>query len=223
VEWDWTPSVAADAYTSILVVVDSPSDPIPSSAKIFDIAQLVTNEKRIGLASLHIVDLLPTAFIAIRLRLFTSAGAEAKYVLRLPSFDNSDVRLSMLLPKALSKRAQDGSKTRGLTSSVFSDRDSERLKTRLIAGEMRTDESWQELVKTYDMSRQYRVSRRTAEVELPLHYQAGGLDEIMLLARGVTTPQSDEPWRFTVQQMTTTGDIVGGSTFVFKQTKTAVG
>jgi hypothetical protein len=84
---------------------------------------------------------------------------------------------------------------------------------------MQSDESWKELIKTYDMSRQYRVSRRPAELDVPLRLQAGDSDQIMFLARGVTTPQSDEPWRFTLQQVTTTGETVGGSTFVFKQAK----
>ena len=216
-EWDWTPPVVADSHTCMLVVVDSPSDPIPSSTKVFDIAQLVTNEKHVGLKNLHVVNLLPTIRIPIRLRLFAPAEPTSKYVLRLPSFDNSDVRLSALLPKALSRRMQGNSKPRGLSSAVFSDKDAERMKARWIDEEMRSDESWREVVKTYDMTRQYRVSSRTAGVDLPLRLKAGGFDEIMLLARGVTTPQSNEPWRFTVEQLAATGEIVGGSTFIFKQ------
>jgi hypothetical protein len=131
-EWDWTPPLGADAHTCMLLVVDSPSDPIPSSAKVFDIAQLITDEKHIGLKNLHIVNLLPTTIIPIRLRLFAHAESESRYVLRLPSFDHSDVRLSMLFPKSLSRQTQGSAKTRGLTSSVFSGRDSERLKTRWI-------------------------------------------------------------------------------------------
>ncbi len=216
-EWDWTPPLSTDSHTCMLVVVDSPSDPIPNSAKVFDIAQLITSEKHIGLKNLHIVNLLPTTLLPIRLRLFAPAESTSRYLLRLPSFNNSDVRLSVLLPKALSRQMQGSSKPRGLTSSVFSDRDRKRLKTRWIGDETRSDESWEELIKTYDMGRQYRVSSRTTEVDVPLRLEPGGSDEIMLLARGVATPQSDEPWRYTVQQVATTGEIAGGSTLIFRQ------
>jgi hypothetical protein len=58
-QWDWTPPASADTHSCMLVVVDSPSDPIPASTKtVFDIGQLVTTEKRAGLKNLHVVNLL---------------------------------------------------------------------------------------------------------------------------------------------------------------------
>jgi photosystem II stability/assembly factor-like uncharacterized protein len=47
-EWDWIIPIDISNKVWILVVVDSPDDPIPQSNKIFDLEQLVRNEKHIG-------------------------------------------------------------------------------------------------------------------------------------------------------------------------------
>jgi photosystem II stability/assembly factor-like uncharacterized protein len=53
--WDWTtPTDVADTL-GLMVVLDSPADPIPGANKIFNISELVRNEKHIGLRDLSVV------------------------------------------------------------------------------------------------------------------------------------------------------------------------
>jgi hypothetical protein len=215
-EWTWTPPVGADTHTCMLVVVDSPSDPIPTAAKVFDIAQLVTAEKRAGLKNLHVVNLLPSVFRPIPLYFYATGTQKLRYLMRLPSLDHPGVRLSMLFSKALSKRVQKLEGLPGLTSARFSDADLRRLQRRWLVDEMRPEESWDELVKTFDVTRQYRVGRTAEHVDLPLTIRAGGRERILLLATG-TDKQTETPPRYVVQQLTTKGDLIGGSTFIFPQ------
>ncbi|HXO22022.1 MAG TPA: hypothetical protein VOA87_19065 [Thermoanaerobaculia bacterium] len=53
-EWDWTPPATAPDPSCLLVVIDSPGDPIPTNAKVFDVASLVRNERRAGLKRLRV-------------------------------------------------------------------------------------------------------------------------------------------------------------------------
>ncbi|MGH3331642.1 MAG: WD40/YVTN/BNR-like repeat-containing protein [Nocardioidaceae bacterium] len=218
-EWTWTPPIGADTHTCMLVVIDSPSDPMPDAAKVFQIGALVTGEKRVGLKNLHVVNLLPDAFVPIPLYLYASSLLRRRYVVRLPAFDQPDLRVTMLFSSALSKRVQGTEGLRGLTSSKFSGADLSRLKRRWLSDEMRTEESWERLLSTYDVNRQYRVDRRVGLVDVPLGMKAGGREEILLLARGAAELRPDSLARATVQQLTTKGELVGGSTFVFKPAK----
>ncbi|HEX7310797.1 MAG TPA: hypothetical protein VF232_06415, partial [Gaiellaceae bacterium] len=61
-EWDWTPPASAATHTCLLVVVDCAQDPIPAASKVFNVATLVPNEKRVGLKNLHVIDALPGPF-----------------------------------------------------------------------------------------------------------------------------------------------------------------
>jgi len=57
-EWDWNPSSDISSTIGLLVVIDSPEDPIPEeNKKIFNIEQLVMTEKHIGLRKLNVVSL----------------------------------------------------------------------------------------------------------------------------------------------------------------------
>ena len=78
----------------------------PHRSKVFDIAQLVTGEKRVGLKNLHLVNLLPSVFVPIHIDLWASKLAAFRYIVRLPSFDHPDLGVTMLFSKALSKRVQ---------------------------------------------------------------------------------------------------------------------
>jgi hypothetical protein len=138
--------------------------------------------------------------------------------MRLPWLDHPGVRLSMLFSKALSKRVQKLEGLRGLTSARFSDADLKRLQRRWLEDEMRTKESWDELVKTFDLTRQYRVGRTAEHVDLPLTIRAGGREQLLLLATG-TDNQTDSLPRYVIQQLTTRGDLIGGSTFIFRQAR----
>ena len=58
-EWDWIPPISAASHSCLLIVVDCPDDPIPAANKVFNIGALVTQEKRVGLKNLHVIDALP--------------------------------------------------------------------------------------------------------------------------------------------------------------------
>jgi photosystem II stability/assembly factor-like uncharacterized protein len=58
-EWDWVPPAATAQHTCLLVVADCASDPIPAAHKVFNIASLVTQEKRVGLRNLHVINAVP--------------------------------------------------------------------------------------------------------------------------------------------------------------------
>jgi hypothetical protein len=216
-EWTWTPPLGADTHTCMLVVVDSGADPIPEAARVFDVAQLVTGEKRVGLKNLHLVNLLPGVLLPIPLYLHAPGRPRTRYVVRLPSLDHRQLDLKMLLSKALSRRVQKTAAFDGLINAEFSGDDLARLRQRWISDEMRSEESWRRLLKTLDVTRSYRVDRRAQHVDVPLGMKAGSREEIMLLATGIPgSGRSDAPARFTVQQLTAKGEVVGGSTFVFK-------
>ncbi|MCI0463586.1 MAG: hypothetical protein L0Z62_42160 [Gemmataceae bacterium] len=54
-EWEWSTPLEAADHSCLLVVLDSPTDPIPAAAKVFDVNRLVPNEKRVGLKNVHVV------------------------------------------------------------------------------------------------------------------------------------------------------------------------
>lgn len=55
IEWDWVPPSGLQNL-SLLLVVDSASDPLPSASKVLDVAKLVVSEKRVGVKTVHLVE-----------------------------------------------------------------------------------------------------------------------------------------------------------------------
>jgi photosystem II stability/assembly factor-like uncharacterized protein len=55
-EWDWNPPLSAAQHSCLLVICDSPTDPVPVASKVFQIPALVVNERHVGLKNLHVVD-----------------------------------------------------------------------------------------------------------------------------------------------------------------------
>jgi hypothetical protein len=101
-QWDWTPPFNADDHTCMLVVIDSPSDPMPAVTKsVFDIGQLVTTEKRAGLKNLHLVDLQPNAIKLVPIKLWPSASQKGPYVVRLLANSDKQLTTGWLLTKTL--------------------------------------------------------------------------------------------------------------------------
>ena len=68
-EWDWVPPATAAQHSCLLVVMDCPDDAIPAGNKVFNIATLVTTEKRVGLKNLHVIDALGPAPVWSTVRL----------------------------------------------------------------------------------------------------------------------------------------------------------
>jgi hypothetical protein len=54
--WEWSTPVEIADNVGLLVIADSAEDPIPGGNKIFNIADLVRNERHIGLKDLNVID-----------------------------------------------------------------------------------------------------------------------------------------------------------------------
>ena len=218
-QWDWTPGASADAHSCMLVVIDSPSDPIPASTKtIFNIGQLVTTEKRAGLKNLHLVNLLPDAVQPLPLHLHASRSSRAKHRLLVPPLAADTLRVDLLLSKALSKRLPAGKLPKGLKATRLPARDLARLKNFVLKQELRREDAWTRFMKAFDTTRQFTVNARSKSVELPLALKAGSHEQVVLLVRtrALRSARGGALAKMTVIQSTDGGKIVGGSTFVFK-------
>lgn len=222
-QWDWTPDPAADVHTCMLVVIDSPSDPVPASTKaIFSIAQLITVEKRAGLKNLHLVNLLSNVVRPVSFHLHGSRAFDKSYLLHFPPPRwQGGLKLGILFSNALSKRLV-AKLPAGMKAAKLPARDLARLKEHFLKTEMRPDSSWDRFERTFDVTREFSVDPRGKGVELPLSLKSTGREDIILLIRtGDLSQQGDGPLgTFTIQQTTTRGEVVGGSTFVLKRAKT---
>jgi hypothetical protein len=218
-QWDWTPDPAADTHSCMLVVVDSPSDAIPAATKtVFDIAQLVTTEKRTGLKNLHLVNLLPDALRPLPFYLHAGRKLAGAYLLRVPALAARELGLSMLLSQKLSEKLAAGEMPKGLKVAPLPARDLAAIKKYWLGVELRSEASWEALVKALDVTRQYSVDARSQGVDVPVAIRRGGREGLLLLARsGKLTPAMQASW--TVQQRSARGEVVGGSTFVFRAAK----
>ncbi len=218
--WDWTPAPDADTHTCMLVVIDSVDDPIPASTKeIVDIATLVTTEKRAGLKNLHLVDLLPNALRPLLLHAHGSAVRAKDQTLHIPASPRRDVRISMLLSVGLSERMM-SQRLSGLRTARLTAKDLEQLKVYWLEHETRTEESWDRILQTFDVSRQYSLGPRREAVDLPVTIDAGEREDVMFLIRTRDLAPGDETAAtFTVLQTGEDADIVGGSTYAFRALK----
>jgi photosystem II stability/assembly factor-like uncharacterized protein len=99
-EWDWTPPASAATHSCLLVVVDPAQDPIPAAGKVLNVATLVTNEKRVGLKNLHVVDAPATPWW-FDLLIYARAGD----LLRFPP-GGAGWAIALLLPSAVARRAK---------------------------------------------------------------------------------------------------------------------
>jgi hypothetical protein len=215
-QWNWTPGASADAHSCMLVVVDTPSDPIPASTKaLFDIGQLVTSEKRVGLKNLHVVNVLADSLTPVRFHLFGSRAIRGPYVLRVPAPQNRTVMASWLFSKAMSRRI--GTRLPdGVRAKRFAAADLERLKRFWLERELRSDSSWREFLDTYDTSQIFSVEARRGSVDLPLTIKEGSRETMVLLFGGGEGGGTGPLASLTLLQLGARKTIVGGSTFIFK-------
>ena len=221
-QWDWTPPAGADAHSCMLVVIDSPSDPIPAGTKtIFNIGQLVTTEKRAGLKNLHVVNLLPDTLHPFPFYLHGSRALQSSYLLLIPPLPHPEIRMSMLLSQALSKRLSAANLPKGLKPAKLAAADLERVKEYWLKREVRSDASWELFLKTYDTTRSFSVDPGGKGVELPLSIKGNARESIMFLLRTgeLIKVATGALATLTLMQTTTRRRLVGGSTFVFKAAK----
>lgn len=218
--WDWMPDPAADTHTCMLVVVDSPSDPIPASTKaIFDIWQLITSEKRAGLKNLHLVNLMPSVITPLPLALHASTLVKGGYLLRIPALRNAELSMTLVLSKTLSQRVGTADLPKGLKATRLSAADLEKVKRHWLQREMRADAAWEQVAKRFDLSRQFSVDARSQGVDLPVSIKAGQKEDVMLLMRSgdLKSLKPGVVAKLNLQQTSARGELVGGSTYVFKR------
>ena len=220
--WDWTPAASADTHTCMLVVIDSPSDPVPASSKaIFNIAQLVTSEKRVGLKNLHLVNLLPSIIKPLSFHFYAAAELPGRYIVRIPRLVSPVLSVGFLLSQTVSGHLGD-SLPEGLTVAPLHASDVDAIKKRWLVDEGRSGESWDIFVRTYDTRRQFGVAKGMRELDLPVTIEPGSEERIVLLVRTGDLSHASPTARLgamTVLQTTERGQVVGGSTFIFRQTR----
>jgi len=101
-EWDWIPPMSTADHSCLLIVVDCPDDPIPEANKVLDIGTLVTQEKRIGLKNLHVVDALPGPLWS-EVKVFGKArGRDSLHLSELPQ----GWALGLLIPEEVAQRLE---------------------------------------------------------------------------------------------------------------------
>jgi hypothetical protein len=102
-EWDWIPPMSIAEHSCLLVVCDSPADPIPAASKVFQIGTLVTSERHVGLKNLHVVNPPPADgadFLVIQYQIRT-AGREN--VIRLLPTRLRDWNVGVVLPAKIAQ------------------------------------------------------------------------------------------------------------------------
>jgi photosystem II stability/assembly factor-like uncharacterized protein len=201
-EWDWnTPMTAAD-HTCLLVVMDSPANPIPPGNKVFDIGILVSNEKRVGLKNLHVVNAPPGTSTGLTLG-FYGVSEKAQTIRILPS-RLGGWSLGLMFPKQ-SGRSAIAQTHEGWTMRKPADAILEKLKQRFGPD-----------LEKYDSSVVYTLTKGEKGGQLVgIKTPKAGLNALLVLgsparAKGVPT--------FTIVQEED-GRVVGGSTFVLRARK----
>jgi|GEM_PF-852081 len=217
VEFDWAVPPAQASHTCLLVIMDSPSDPIPPVNKVTTVWQLVTNEKRVGLKNLQIITVPPSpspggaSWFALDFHPSSSAAAAVRIE---PGPGLGDV--AFVLPKTLktggaaagtaTKRRAPAvamPKTDGFVSKPIGARDAALLKQQMgdTAGQ-------------YDLTRMLVAPQgqggRLAGLQLPPE----GIRTFVSVA-AATEPQT---WLTVVQE--SNEEVTGGNTYVVVRSKT---
>ena len=220
-QWNWNPPSGADTHSCMLIVIDSPSDPIASGTKtIFNIGQLVTTVKHVGLKNLHLVNLLPNIRILLPFYMHGSLIKEPSYRLIVPQLAHREIQMSMLLSQSLSKQIKTAL-PKGLKLEKFTAKDLKQVKEYWLKHELRSEKSWEIFLRTYDITRSFSVDTRSKRVELPLSIKSNTRESIILMFRAGELARVSPGIlaKLTIVQTTTNNNIVGGSTFIFKAAK----
>jgi photosystem II stability/assembly factor-like uncharacterized protein len=137
VEWNWTPQRTAPQHSCLLVIVESPSDPIPPAHRILDVAELVRRERRVGLRNVHLVSAqfdkpVPPAEFAL-------GASSSTDDLRCMLHESSGWQVALVVPPSVGA---------GLSGGISLDSDSHRIE--LLAALARTRNAERALGRTLD-------------------------------------------------------------------------
>jgi hypothetical protein len=122
-EWDWTVPAGQATHSCLLAVMDSLSDPIPAANKIFNVNNLVRQEKRVGLKNLHVINALAAPFWT---ELTIIGQAEGRDLLRLEGLP-AGWSLGLLLPAEIVSKLE----FRGLKRATLNQTHTRTLETLL--------------------------------------------------------------------------------------------
>jgi hypothetical protein len=198
-EWEWnTPTTAAD-HSCLLVVTDCTADPIQAANKVLNIADLVSNEKRVGLRNLHVVNVPPGTSYWTSFQFF--GNPELRHTINIPQSSARGWGLGLLFEKGTQKELQ----LAGVARIKPTDEEINTLKEKVGAE-----------IERYDTTNLYTVKSLAkgaslAEVVIP----KDGLHAVLLLI----PPSIDHSGGAISIVQTTDKVVVGGSTFILNQAK----
>ncbi len=199
-EWDWSTPLSAADHTCLLAIMDGPGDPIPASSKVFEVWNLVPNERRAGLKNVHVIDIPALAVFGTPLEFHR--GLRTTQTIRFIAEANTPLGIGLLLPQSRTAPARE-IELRGFARTRPS-----ATVLRALRGQRPGE------IEGWDLTRLYTLDSRAGGgslVDVPV--PKAGL-KILLV---VTAPSRirQEPFKFTVVQEEE-GQIVGGSTFVVR-------
>jgi photosystem II stability/assembly factor-like uncharacterized protein len=189
-EWDWVPPATSAQHSCLLIVADCAFDPIPAANKVFDIGQLVTIEKRVGLKNLHLINALAGPLWA---HLTIPLSLTPKDLVRLTA-PPPGWSVGLLAPTS----AYAGLKAKGLTNAKLNKQQLDALERDL-----------QRSHKLYSPARFQMVASTGAELTgFPKTKNRG---DLLLLF----TPQEQKTrGSISIVAESPTGKVIGGNTFV---------
>ncbi len=198
-EWEWnTPTTAAD-HSCLLVVTDCATDPIQAANKVLNIADLVSNEKHVGLKNLHVVNVPPGTSYWASFQFF--GNPELRHTINISQSSARGWGLGLIFEKGTQKELQ----LDGVACIRPTGEEINALKEKVGAE-----------IERYDTTNLYAVKSLAkgaslAEVVIP----KDGLHAMLLLIPP-STDHSDG-----AMSIVQTADkvVVGGSTFILSQAK----
>ncbi|HEV2803562.1 MAG TPA: hypothetical protein VGW57_01400 [Chthoniobacterales bacterium] len=213
-EWDWATPATAAAHTCLLVVMDSPADPIPAANKSLNVGVLVPNEKRVGLKNLSIVNPPPGAVHGAALNFFTVSGK--KSTIRINPSAVEGWKIGAVLPKthATALAPQPATGKPGATAAAIGQNWQSSALTKAAVKTLR-DRFGAELEK-YDTSKIHTLAdpaRGGALPELALPKAGISILFVFTAAKKIQDPATVDVIQEEGQQ------VVGGNTFVLQARK----
>lgn len=192
-EWDWITPVAAASHSCLLIVVDCATDPIPAANKVFNIGTLVTQEKRVGLKNLHVIDPPPAPYWSDLTIYGLAAGRDSLRLQGIPE----GWSLGLLFPEKIVDRLE----LKGLKRATVN-----KTQARTLSASLDREVTAQELKHFYAV--EDRV--KGAEINKIPSVKGGFPMRLMWQAN-----DSAQPGTFHIIQ-TAGNAIIGGNTFVLR-------
>lgn len=214
-EWDWNPVPSADTHSCMLVVTDSATDPIPAASKVFNIAQLVTQEKRVALKNLHLVNVVPelVSFIPFHFNILK----QWPYQLRIVFDRRSELFYTgLIFPKELAAAIREQQSYRGFKIRKFGRREIQSLKKQWIEQEYKDPEKVERYLDGLDLRYLFVPASRAPMIKIDGNQELKEVNALMVAANRKKTRSY---CKFSIIQQGARKQIEGGSTFILRTWK----